>query len=488
MLKLDSNISMTSFGKPMFLKFKILLLSILPVALALGAVTYFVNQQSQRFVENQVAALEAQVVSEKQQELKNYIELALTSIEPLIAGNEQSEAAEDLASQQVKRVLQNMTFSEDGYFFVYDMEGTNILHPKQPWRVGVNWWNVKDANGHFLIQDLIAAAQAGGGYVPYLWERPTTGMISRKISYAVAIDRFDWMLGTGVYLDEIDHLVAALRNEVENQAREIFVAIWLIFAACMLGIGFFITALAYRETSFANTNLRRLYNKLVDVQEEERSRVSRDLHDGISQILVSAKYELALASSRLQRSPDAGLHKLTAGIARIDDALLEVRRISADLRPKDLDDLGLAAALRSLGQRFQEATSVQTDVSAISVNDVITTDQKSALYRIAQEALTNIQRHAVATKVEIHLDRGNQDVTMNIYDDGVGLQHPSLIPHGDLRGMGLRNMEERLAAFNGKLTVGARRDGTSGTRLEAIMPFAKRSKRPITLLATEEPS
>ena len=122
------------------------------------------------------------------------------------------------------------------------------------------------------------------------------------------------------------------------------------------------------------------------------------------------------------------------------------------------------------------------------VNDLITTDQKSALYRIAQEALTNIRRHAQASRVEIHLDRDEDFVTLLVYDDGVGLEDGSTSPHDDMRGMGLRNMEERLAAFNGRLVVGPRPDGQTGTRLKAVMPARQKPSRPMTILASETPT
>ena len=453
----------------MYLKFKIVLLSIVPVALALAFVTYLVQHQAEQLVEEQVKALEARVVSEKKSELENYIELAITSIEPFLNEEFASVEQEAAISQQIKLILENMTFTEDGYFFAYQTDGTNVLHPKQPWRVGENWWNVEDANGVFIIQELISAAQSGGGFVQYLWERPTTGEVARKISYAVAIDRFDWMIGTGVYLDEIDGLVAALRADVEARVHSFFFAISIVFAACVVLVGAFISALAYRETSFANTALRRLYNKLVDVQEDERARVSRDLHDSISQILVSSKFEVALAKSRVEKDPERGVEKLDDAMARIDDAITEVRRISADLRPKDLDDLGLAAALRSLGERFENTTGLKTSVNATPVNDLIGPDQKSALYRIAQEGLTNIQRHASASTVDIALTRDASKVRLSIVDDGVGIADMLDTRGNSIQGMGLRNMEERLASLSGRLMLGA----GNGTHLTAEIPIVQ---------------
>ncbi|MBY5989125.1 cache domain-containing protein [Roseovarius atlanticus] len=438
------------------------------MCLVLVAVILLVQSQARLLVDRQVVALHERVLSTKKQELKNYIEIALTSVAPALASRMGDAATEAKIADEVKSLLGRISFTEDGYFFIYDMNGVSIMHPRQSWREGENWLSVRDKDGVYLIRDLIAAARAGGGFVQYYWERPTTGKRARKISYAVSIERFGWMLGTGVYIDEIEELVAALRSDVEDRVRAIFIVISLIVAASVTGVGLLVSGLAYRETSFANTALRHLYNRMVDAQEEERARVSRDLHGGISQLLVSAKFALGHARSRMPVAQDGTAGNLGEGFALIDDAIEEVHRISADLRPKDLDDLGLAAAIRSLGERFAKTTRVPVHVSALPVNDAISQDQKSALYRIAQEALTNIQRHASATQVEIRLERTSSEVVLEVRDNGAGIdarEGPGGTGYG---GLGLRNMEERLGAFSGALSVRGRERG--GTVLRAVMP------------------
>lgn len=460
----------------MYLKFKILFLSLVPVAIALAVAFFFVRFQAEQLVQQQVAALEEQIVEEKRQELRNYTELALASIEPFLLDDTASASDRAFAAAQIVQILGNLTYAKDGYFFVYEQDGTNVLHPTQPWRVGENWWDVQDPDGVYLIRDLIYAAQNGGGFVPYMWERPSTSQTARKLGYAVMVDQFDWMVGTGVYLDEIDGLMATIRANVERQVDRIFVIILLIFALCVMGVGVFITVLAYRETSFADAKLRELYNELVDVQEDERARVSRDLHDGISQILVSAKYAIALAKTRLEkRHPDEDV-PLDDGFARIDDAIQEVRRISSDLRPKALDDLGLAAALTSLGARFQKATGIPTHVTVSPAKDCLSPDQKSALYRIAQEALTNIERHADASEVKITLSREKRGIALVVADNGRGMRANTRTAHHAYRGIGIRNMEERMAAYSGHLSIQPPGNGASGTSLVATMPFGAQDR------------
>lgn len=457
----------------MYLKFKILLLSIVPVALALAAAVYLVSHQADELVTQEVTALEQQILDEKSQELQNYTELALTSIRPFLPSLDATDSERETSARQIVEILESLTYASDGYFFVYERDGTNVLHPQQPWRVGQNWWDVQDTNGVFLIRELIGAAEQGGGFVPYLWERPSTKEIARKLSYAVLIDELDWVIGTGVYLDEIDGLVETIHTDVEARVDGIFVSTSVLFAFCVIFVGGVISLLAYRETSFADEKLRELYNQVIDVQEEERARVSRDLHDGISQLLVSANYAFDLARTRLRKKYNEDVDSLDEGFARIDEALQEVRRISSDLRPKDLDDLGLSSALLSLGERFEKETGICTFVSVAPTKDDLSKEQQSALYRIAQEALTNIERHAEAEQVEISIEPGKRELALCIKDDGVGFRGRKKTSHETYGGIGIRNMEERMAVFSGHLSIQANTDAASGTLLIATMPLSK---------------
>jgi len=159
------------------------------------------------------------------------------------------------------------------------------------------------------------------------------------------------------------------------------------------------------------------------------------------------------------------------GFQRIDEALQEVRRISVGLRPKDLDDLGLAAALQSLTQRVSESSQITFETNVITLKDLLTIGQKSALYRVAQEALTNVQRHAQASFVSVNLYVERNSVILEIEDNGRGLGQLSKGKDMVHQGLGLRNMEERVARHGGKLIVVSGRDTNGGARLVAEMPI-----------------
>ena len=137
------------------------------------------------------------MLNAKKLELLNYLSLAQTSIRHIY---DPALADDSEAKRQVNEILKTLTYGEDGYFFVYDFEGTNLVHPKQPELIGKNWWELKDTTGNLVIQNLIFRAQEGGGFHRYLWAKPSTGEIRDKISYAVALDKWNWMLERGFIL------------------------------------------------------------------------------------------------------------------------------------------------------------------------------------------------------------------------------------------------------------------------------------------------
>jgi len=226
----------------------------------------------------------------------------------------------------------------------------------------------------------------------------------------------------------------------------------------------FITGLiiTVRERRLADVKLKQLTQRVFDTQEEERGRVSRELHDSISQILVGVRYALDVARRRMAKDNNGSVQTLDKGIDTLSEAIQEVRRISRDLRPQILDDLGLGPALKTLITDFGERTGIKTQYQSVVFRNRLDNDSKIALYRVAQEALTNIERHAEATHVEIALKGSKRGAVMRIADNGKGfIKNQS-------GGLGLRNMQERIEFLDGTLTL---RSGKDGTVVEAIVPL-----------------
>ena len=171
---------------------------------------------------------------------------------------------------------------------------------------------------------------------------------------------------------------------------------------------------------------RALSARLQMAKEEESTRIARELHDELGSALTSLKWNLELLEKDLLRpADDEGYSRMRGQIkdmaALIDNTVNSVRRISAELRPSVLDDLGLVAALQSYLHQFPERTGIVTRVDS-SVDDLeLTPQQSTALFRIFQEALTNVLRHAQATKVDIRISRQNGQFVLTISDNGRGI-------------------------------------------------------------------
>ncbi len=273
-----------------------------------------------------------------------------------------------------------------------------------------------------------------------------------------------------MFIDDIVATVANARAEVEERVQRTFLYIGGIVLAAVLIVFASGMLLNIRERRLADARLKELTQRVFDAQEEERGRVARELHDGISQILVGVRYALDNTRRRLTRGDDEGARApLDKGIENLGTAITEVRRISRDLRPGVLDDLGLGPALKALTDDFRERTGIETEFSTVVFRNRLDQDSKIALYRIAQEALTNIERHSGATHVTIDLRGHKKGATMRITDNGRGL--PSG-PESVRTGIGLRNMQERIEQLDGSLRILSSCGARSGTVIEASLPLS----------------
>jgi two-component system NarL family sensor kinase len=441
----------------MKLKAKIVLLAIVPFLAAIASIEIGVRQEATALAETQHATTQAAYMASKEIELKHYVELATTAIAPLYNAGQDNARDDSMLRMRALDVLEKMDFGKDGYFFVYDMHGRSLMHPREPDLVGRDLWEMRDREGTLTIQQLLAAASRGGGYVRYLWHRPSTGKVASKLGYVVPLERWGWMIGTGIYLDDVDSTLAHID---EGAAANIDRTMKWIDAIAVAGLAVIaLCALVLNVTEYrsADAKLKRLAQQVVESQENERARLSRELHDGISQMMVSVKLLLESALARFERSEarvPAAEAALATSLARLGDTLREVRRISHALRPSMLDDLGVAAALEQLTRELSEESGIEigftqiTHTHAATLPDAVNT----VLFRIAQEALTNIVRHAQASSAALALEISHDTITLTIADNGRGFD----VTHafvGRRSGVGLRNMRERLEALGGTLSL-----------------------------------
>jgi signal transduction histidine kinase len=220
-----------------------------------------------------------------------------------------------------------------------------------------------------------------------------------------------------------------------------------------------------QELRRSQDELRELAAHVESVREEERTGIARELHDELGQALTALKLDLSWAIRHQEGDPPAVREKLLSLISLTESTIKTVQRLSSELRPGLLDDLGLVAALEWLASDFQRRTGVEC---IVSLDEEIELDagRSTALFRICQESLTNVSRHANATSVRISLHASNSNVVLSVVDNGKGIAADETSHRGSF---GIIGMTERARALGGRVDF----DGVpgEGTRVEVTLPL-----------------
>ncbi|MFM5621951.1 methyl-accepting chemotaxis protein [Aeromonas veronii] len=195
----------------MTLKQKILLLGAVPVLLMALVVNLSNYMVSKRDLESDLVVARENAIKERKALLSSYIMMAKTAVDAVYSLPDSPDNR-----QKVKELLRPLRYSSDGYFFVYDFEGNTILLPVRTELEGKNRWNDKDAKGKLLIQEILKSARQGDGFTEYWTAKPSIGRDAPKLAFTLVLDKYQWAIGTGFYIDDIDNELAALRAERES--------------------------------------------------------------------------------------------------------------------------------------------------------------------------------------------------------------------------------------------------------------------------------
>lgn len=194
--------------------------------------------------------------------------------------------------------------------------------------------------------------------------------------------------------------------------------------------------------------LRALAERLQQAREEERTRLARDLHDDIGQILTAIKMDLSWIEKRVENPGTDIETRFRSTVELINEGVRSVRKICSGLRPAILDDLGLAAAIEWQANEFASRTGIECRVSVPPGELNLSREQTTAFFRIFQECLTNVNRHARARSVSVQLHSEGDDLLLVVQDDGVGFQET-----GESKSLGLLGMKERAQACGGDVQI-----------------------------------
>jgi len=235
-------------------------------------------------------------------------------------------------------------------------------------------------------------------------------------------------------------------------------------AVCLIASDLSEMKRAEQELRASSEQLRNLTAHLLSVREEERARISREVHDELGQSLTAVKMDLAWLAGRLPRRNGPMLKRIRSTRQLADSIIQSIRRISTELRPAVLD-LGLAAAVEWQVQEFQARSGIQCKVRLLT-REVVASNASTAMFRIFQETLTNVARHAKATRAEVVLQKQRDRLVLLIHDNGRGFDQadPSLS-----KSLGLLGMRERAAILGGRVNISSAPG--KGTTVTAWIPL-----------------
>jgi len=216
--------------------------------------------------------------------------------------------------------------------------------------------------------------------------------------------------------------------------------------------------------------LRALAARLQHVREEERTSIAREIHDELGQACTAIKMDLALIGHKATKRQTRLRAKVDSAIQLVDGMIVTLRRIASELRPRTLDDLGLNAALEGQAQEFENRTRIRCRITLPKEPLVLDAERSTAIFRIFQESLTNVARHAQATRVEARLEREENQLILQIRDNGRGFDPEEAKAR---KSLGLVGMQERALLLNGELKVeGVQGSGTTMTLRIPLPPSA----------------
>ena len=277
-------------------------------------------------------------------------------------------------------------------------------------------------------------------------------------------------------LDEMrgDEESLLARRQILSQQSYVKVRMMLAagFAAALILLTamFQLTLRELRERRIAEAAVRSLSQRLLRVQDEERRKMAREIHDGLGQLLVALKFNLSEIAKGPERQRVENL--LTESLSVVDQGVSEARTLSYLLHPPLLEELGFASAAQWFVDGFMQRSRIRINLNVPQDGARMTPDVELALFRVLQEALTNIHRHSGSASADIRLEKAENYAILTVQDYGKGIPAPRLMQFrrtGTGMGVGLAGMQERLRELNGKLEIES--EG-AGTLLRVTVPTA----------------
>ena len=273
----------------------------------------------------------------------------------------------------------------------------------------------------------------------------------------------------GYELGAVDYLIKPLVPEVLRSKVSVFVELHKKNATLTNEI----KERADAETRLreSEVQLRALAARLISIREEERARIAREIHDELGQVLTGLKMDVTWLARQLDGTEKQLVEKAESMCRLIDSTMHLIRRISTGLRPEILDEMGLVAAFGWQAKEFQKRMGMRCRLNLPEDQLVLDRELSTAVFRIFQEILTNIARHAKASSVEVNLAISDNHLILKVVDDGIGISASQIRGH---KSLGLLGMQERAQLFGGEVNI----EGASGrgTAVSVSIPMSHAQK------------
>ncbi len=366
------------------LKHKMLLLTILPLVISTVVVMLVVRQQLVDLGNTEISHTRSAMMLSKQETLKNYMDMAYSSVMPLVS------AASDPQSEEVKKqaanILRELSYGEkkDGYIFAYDFDGVGFANRPKPALEGKNLIGLKDKNGVLIIKDLIDAAKQGGGFVTYVWNKPSKNADVEKLSYALAVPGLNWMIGTGFYIDDIDDAVAAAQKRIDDEVSSTMVVIALIGLGILI---FFVLASLYIASKVTNP-LRETADALIDISQGEGDLTRRLVVSTSDEVGMVAQgfNDFVIKIQNLVTELKSGVEDLSRSTGKMSGV---VDKTHSDVQSQRHETAQAAAAVHQMAAAAQEvAGNAVGAASAAQEAD----DETNSGQKVVEETIDAIQK------------------------------------------------------------------------------------------------
>ena len=301
------------------LQTKVLMLVLLPLLLLTVVLVGFKAYSSAQDTRDTLANQREMLIEERRHAVRDIVQMATSAIEPIY---EQAGANDEAAKQRVAELVRSMRFEDNNYIFIYDYDGNNIVTAPAPEREGTNMIDAQTPDGTYLIREIIKVAQSGGGFYSYMWDYPGTDRIEPKHSFVDRLEKWDWLIGAGVYVTDADDAIAELEAAAAADLRQ-----GIIFAS-LLGLGLFIVIalIAYGLVRRTLGPIKRTTAAMHDIAQgrgDLTRRLAVESGDEIGELSVQFNAFVARMQNTLRdvRSSTLSVHQAAGEISQSSDEL-----------------------------------------------------------------------------------------------------------------------------------------------------------------------